>query len=176
MYQSMNIDIIIIYCHPFKLQKSIIIYICNKRKKRKVKMVNWISLYSYISYQKTMNGFTDKEWNHFDKIERIELTLEDFGRMNVINVFKNLKSLTLINVGITIIEVYYSLKQGLDEMNKLEELNLNENQITKINGLKGLVNVKSLHISHNGIQKLEGLETLSKLETLWLCDNKIDVI
>jgi hypothetical protein len=57
-----------------------------------------------------MNGFTDKEWNHFDKIERIELTLEDFGRMNVINVFKNLKSLTLINVGITIIEVYYSLK------------------------------------------------------------------
>jgi Leucine-rich repeat (LRR) protein len=36
-------------------------------------------------------------------------------------------------------------------MNKLEELNLNENQITKINGLKGLVNVKSLHISHNGI-------------------------
>lgn len=52
-----------------------------------------------------MNGFTDKEWNHLDKIERIELTLEDFGRMNVINVFKNLKSLTLINVGITIIEV-----------------------------------------------------------------------
>ena len=48
-----------------------------------------------------MNGFSDKEWNNLDKIERIELTLEDFGRMNVIQVFKNLKSLTLINVGIT---------------------------------------------------------------------------
>lgn len=53
-----------------------------------------------------MNGFSDKEWNNLDKIERIELTLEDFGRMNVIYVFKNLKSLTLINVGITLIEVF----------------------------------------------------------------------
>lgn len=31
-----------------------------------------------------MNGFSDKDWSHPDKIERIELTLEDFGRMNVI--------------------------------------------------------------------------------------------
>lgn len=54
-----------------------------------------------------MNGFTDKDWSHPDKIERIELTLEDFGRMNVIQIFKNLKSLTLINVGVTIIEVKY---------------------------------------------------------------------
>ena len=52
-----------------------------------------------------MNGFTDKEWNHLDKIERIELTLEDFGRMNIIQAFRNLKSLTLINVGIAVIEV-----------------------------------------------------------------------
>ncbi|CAK56731.1 unnamed protein product (macronuclear) [Paramecium tetraurelia] len=118
---------------------------------------------------KIMNGFTDKEWNHLDRIERIELTLEDFGRMNVIQVFKNLRSLTLINVGITIIE-------GLDELSKLEELNLNENSITKLNGLKGIVNVKSIYISHNAIQKIEGLENLTKLETLWLCDNKIDAI
>ncbi|CAD8078760.1 unnamed protein product [Paramecium sonneborni] len=118
---------------------------------------------------KIMNGFSDKEWNNLDKIERIELTLEDFGRMNVIYVFKNLKSLTLINVGITLIE-------GLDDLNRLEELNLNENQIVKLTGLKGTTNLKALYISHNAIQKLEGLEQLTKLETLWLCDNKIDTI
>lgn len=52
-----------------------------------------------------MNGFSDKEWSHPERIERIELTLEDFGRMNVFNIFKNLRSLTLINLGITTIEV-----------------------------------------------------------------------
>lgn len=84
-----------------------------------------------------MNGFSDKEWSNLDKIERIELTLEDFGRMNVVQVFKNLKSLTLINVGITVIEVFtYLFKQGLDDLIKLEELNLNENQIVKLTGLK----------------------------------------
>ncbi|CAD8156657.1 unnamed protein product [Paramecium octaurelia] len=118
---------------------------------------------------KIMNAFSDKEWNNFDKIERIELTLEDFGRMNVVQAFKNLKSLTLINVGITVIE-------GLDDLIKLEELNLNENQIVKLTGLKATTNLKALYISHNAIQKLEGLDSLTKLETLWLCDNKIDTI
>lgn len=40
-----------------------------------------------------------------DKIETIELVLEDFGSMGVINRFKGLKSLTLINCGIATIEV-----------------------------------------------------------------------
>lgn len=37
-----------------------------------------------------MNGFSDKEFNQLEKIERIELTLEDFGRMNVVSAFKGL--------------------------------------------------------------------------------------
>lgn len=40
-----------------------------------------------------------------ERIERIEMCLEDFGRMLVINKFKNLKTLILINQGITDIEV-----------------------------------------------------------------------
>ena len=45
-----------------------------------------------------------------------------------------------------------SIKQkGLDDLTKLEELNLNENSITKLSGLKGIVNVKSIYISHNAI-------------------------
>ena len=33
-------------------------------------------------------------------IESIELVLEEFERMNVMSVFKNLKSLSLINIGL----------------------------------------------------------------------------
>lgn len=67
-----------------------------------------------------MNGFTDKD--QLEKIEKVELTLEDLGRMLCVNAFKNLKALTLINVGIQSIE-------GLEDLGRLEDLCLNENQI-----------------------------------------------
>ena len=52
-----------------------------------------------------MNGFKDSAWRELDKIETIELVLEDFGSMGVINRFKGIKSLTLINCGIAAIDV-----------------------------------------------------------------------
>lgn len=52
-----------------------------------------------------MNGFKDNVWKEMDKIEVIELVLEDFGSMAVFNRFKGLKMLTLINCGIATIEV-----------------------------------------------------------------------
>lgn len=48
-----------------------------------------------------MNGFTDKDMLNPDKLDRIELTLEDLQRMNIVTIFKGLKYLTLINVGLT---------------------------------------------------------------------------
>ena len=39
------------------------------------------------------------------KIETIELVLEELDKMQVVGIFKNLKSLTLINVGLSKIEV-----------------------------------------------------------------------
>jgi hypothetical protein len=53
-----------------------------------------------------MNGFSDKTMQNPGKIEKIELILEDLDKMNVFCVFKNLKSLTLINVGLSVIEVF----------------------------------------------------------------------
>lgn len=47
-----------------------------------------------------MNGFSEKTMNNPGKIESIELVLEELDRMNIISTFKNLKSLTLINVNI----------------------------------------------------------------------------
>ncbi|CAD8073719.1 unnamed protein product [Paramecium sonneborni] len=54
---------------------------------------------------KIMNCFYDKEMSNMDKIKRIELIFEDFGRMNIIQVFKNLKSLALITMGVAVIGV-----------------------------------------------------------------------
>lgn len=52
-----------------------------------------------------MNGFKDNVWKDIDKIETVELVLEDFGTMICMNRFKGIKSLTLINVGVSNIEV-----------------------------------------------------------------------
>lgn len=52
-----------------------------------------------------MNGFKDNVWKELDKIEVIELVLEDFGSMGILNRFKGLKMLTLINCGIGSIDV-----------------------------------------------------------------------
>jgi hypothetical protein len=62
---------------------------------------------THIDTQKRMNGFKDNVWKELDKIESIELVLEDFGAMQVMNRFKGLKSLTLINCGIGAIDVLY---------------------------------------------------------------------
>ena len=58
-----------------------------------------------------MNGFSDKTMNNPGKVESIELVLEELDRMNVVGNFKNLKSLTLINVNIYSIEVTYAMKR-----------------------------------------------------------------
>lgn len=52
-----------------------------------------------------MNGFSEKEMGSPERIDSIELVLEDLVRMNVVCAFKNLKCLTLINVGLSQIEV-----------------------------------------------------------------------
>jgi hypothetical protein len=59
-----------------------------------------------------MNGFKDNVWKEMDKIETIELVLEDFGSMQVMNRFKGLKSITLINCGISVIEVFLHSFRG----------------------------------------------------------------
>jgi len=42
-----------------------------------------------------------------DRVERIEMVLEDLGKMGVISRFKNLKTLTLINQNLREIEVNF---------------------------------------------------------------------
>ena len=58
-----------------------------------------------------MNGLNDKTMQNPTKVEKIELVLEDLGVMLELNNFINLKSLTLINVGISTIEVKKNSKK-----------------------------------------------------------------
>ena len=54
-----------------------------------------------------MNGLTEKDMANIDKIEKIDLVLEEIRRMRIICKFKKLTSLTLISTDIMEIEVFY---------------------------------------------------------------------
>ncbi len=58
--------------------------------------------------KKELNGLKEKDMQNPDRVECIEMVLEDLGKMGVIARFKNLKTLTLINQNIKVIEVRVS--------------------------------------------------------------------
>lgn len=80
-----------------------------------------------------------------------------------------LKELDLSNNQITKIE-------GLEELQQLQSLHLNSNQISKIKGLEQNENLKLLNVISNQISKIEGLEQNENLEILFLDSNKISNI
>jgi Leucine-rich repeat (LRR) protein len=61
-------------------------------------------------------------------------------------------------------------------MEKLTKLQLDNNIITKIQGLECLVNLEWLDLSFNMITKIEGLDNCLKLTDLSLFKNRITVI
>ncbi len=67
-------------------------------------------------------------------------------------------------------------KKGLDDLFFLESLWLNENRITKIDGLTNCKSLKHLYLSNNEITKLEGLDNLTELEVFWICENQVRIL
>ena len=62
--------------------------------------------------------------------------------------------------------------QGLNDFaESIEELDLSNNQIVKIQGLESLKNLKKLNLKNNYLKEIEGIENLKKLETLDLSGN-----
>ncbi|KAI9626203.1 hypothetical protein H4Q26_015954, partial [Puccinia striiformis f. sp. tritici PST-130] len=57
----------------------------------------------------------------------------------------------------------------------LEELDLYDNQISKIEGLHQLPNLKTLDFSFNLIRKIENLDSLESLSTLYLIQNNLEL-
>ncbi|CAF4364535.1 unnamed protein product [Rotaria socialis] len=69
--------------------------------------------------------------------------------------------------------------KNLDEilLNKnLNSINFHSNEIERINGLQGLINLTHLDLSSNNITRIQGLESLISLTTLNLSSNKIVVV
>ena len=58
-------------------------------------------------------------------------------------------------------------------MDRLEELRLDNNIITRITGLETLTNIRWLDLSFNLIEKVEGLDNLVKMTDLSLYSNRI---
>jgi antitoxin component YwqK of YwqJK toxin-antitoxin module len=73
------------------------------------------------------------------------------------------KEIYLMGIGIDEIE-----KNAFDNFKKLEELYLNRNKLTKIEGLENLIELEMLYLDDNKITKMEGLEKQSVRKGEWL--------
>lgn len=65
---------------------------------------------------------------------------------------------------------------GVSRLHHLQELNLSDNGILTIEGLKDLVHLKHLNLKGNCIKTIEHLNTNAKLEYLNLSENNIAAI
>jgi len=63
--------------------------------------------------------------------------------------------------------------EGLDQLTNLQSLELNDNQLTRIEGLDQLTNLQSLELSWNQLTRIEGLDQLTKLKSLDLGSNQL---
>lgn len=66
--------------------------------------------------------------------------------------------------------------QGLEQLQDLSVLNLDNNQISEIKGLENLINLEILSLKNNKISEIKGIEKLSKLKSLNLNNNRIKEI
>lgn len=57
-----------------------------------------------------------------------------------------------------------SYKKGISHLRVLSDLQLNNNLITRIEGLSGLTGIQELDLSHNPIQDYAPLKSLLKLQ------------
>lgn len=102
----------------------------------------------------------------------IEYILMDFRNFEDLNKFKNLQSLSLIQQGITTIEVICKSQYS----NQIEYLCLNENNLTDLKFVDNLINLKNLQVNFNFIDKIEYINKLDNLNEFWICENKIKKI
>jgi Leucine-rich repeat (LRR) protein len=92
-----------------------------------------------------------------------------------LNTFKSFlqkyETVLFLTHSIDIVEI-----DNLRGMEKLTKLQLDNNIITKIQGLDALVNLKWLDLSFNLITKIEGLDKCTKLTDLSLFKNHIETL
>ncbi len=63
--------------------------------------------------------------------------------------------------------------EGLEALTNMEELYISFNLISKVEGLSTLTKLHTLDLSNNQIATIEGIATLTELEEFWFNDNKV---
>lgn len=101
-----------------------------------------------------------------ETVEDIEIIFDPIAEIANLNRCVNLRSLTLINVGLQRISNLACVGRSL------ERLALIENRISRIEGLY-LPQLRELYLQGNSICRIEGLEACPRLQRLWLMNNRI---
>ncbi|MBA7504818.1 hypothetical protein ES706_03475 [subsurface metagenome] len=96
----------------------------------------------------------------------------NYVEVNGILKYVSLRGLNLQNLGIKSI----SEIRGLESLEFLNHLILNNNQITEFNEIKNAKYLRFLHLENNSISEIKNLENLENLKTLNLKNNKITEI
>lgn len=99
-------------------------------------------------------------------LEDVEIIFSPVAEIANLNRCVNLRSLTLIGVGLRRLSNLACVARSL------ERLSLPENELTRIEGLY-LPNLRELYLQSNQICRIEGLDGCPKLQRLWLTDNRI---
>lgn len=138
-----------------------------------------------------MAGITAEMMQTPDKIESIEIILENISSLKSFEAFTHLTELSVVRCRVEKIEDLGALKflrklwlsenkigriEGLDHCASLEVLVLFNNTIPKIENLDSLKSLKTLDISQNRIETIENLGSLQKLEKLNLAMNLIEKV
>ena len=126
---------------------------------------------------KIIPGFRQKLIEKLEDKEEIEFVLGDFNdfhKIEEIQTFKKMTSLTLINESIKDISLIIS--NILNPLNILY-LCLNQNEINNIDCIDKLLNLEELQINFNFIEKIpSNISKLKKLKKFWACENNISYI
>lgn len=107
--------------------------------------------------------FMNKAYNNFENLDVRLITYHE----KLIGIILNAK----INIKNKMVEDIREIKGIEENADVIEEIDLSNNRISKINGLKKLKNLKRLYLKNNYIEKIEGLEDLENLELLDLSGN-----
>lgn len=114
----------------------------------------------YGLYYKTNNYHIIELWMYGVDIKEIPAEISYFSELKILKIIDtNIQSLKLVN-----------------DLQKIETLNLSYNKINKIDTINKQEYLKELDLSYNKLSKIEGLDNLVSLEHLNLEGNHISLI
>ncbi len=159
--------------------ETLVLNRCKAKKLHQLKKLNYLSIDKYIDINQTLTIKTLKKLI-------IDVSTKDNYEVHGLEQFPNLKKLQIkgtnkIKLGslnhlkvLDIGNIYPEQLEYLDQLPKLEKLDLSYNDLSEITGLDKLTNLKWLDLSENfNIENVKGLESLKSLKYVNLYSNKV---